>query len=1006
MASEPDRFSAKFGPEMSKRMLRWWISKAVFMGLSVVCGLNVRAQPTVPLHLFLGLPQVFDPGFPRYVVVSMHVADFDADGVVDIGLLLEDGYAVMWGKGGGAFTAGERVWQTAGREARAAVTPNEQGAVLYLTQAGETEILVVSLKYKKFQLQHTVRGVGGDWIGACKEGVLTGPDREGVVYVVAGGKQRVWLRGVPLGSELTILDAEGDGDVDALVRDGAGNRSGIYRNDGPTEGSVLWLPDSQQFSWLNVYPSKQGPLVLGTGPDRAPAAYAWSGTAVGASVPMPFRGDELMWHRVDVLPWNGDDVLLFGHNMVTLSAYGALVSDDVMGPLRSLFERELPRDVVSRDMDGDGDLDLAMIDYESGDVLVLPWLGNGAQGLSRDVAVVWGKAGAPIAPADVLPKEAHASWTFDVPPVAGERTEFVQVPEALFAEHAGDWFEHVAARTAVPLPPEVREWPGDRGALCLKADGIITQFALETPCLAEVVPGEWIHVVYTRDRDLRTTVSINGKTIFNGRSADVAYFHNMVHFGAIFGLTWVNYFRGIIDEVRISNGIRSEEEIQRAAVAGGVDRDAQTVGLWRFEGSAPFNEEITGAVMNLHGPPRLVPTPWGKGIEFNGAQYGYTFFDIPEREVTLEFRMLPRAASLNKRATATAVAMYGMHNLSLGVSNDPILQEGARSPAEVNRTPVEAGRGGHVFGWDGRPAFVLADGRILRKLAGTWTEEAVNGDPPSGEVTAGPWVANGELHALFGRRWAVWHPERGWEDRGRVNDVLEDCTEAIGTSSQVVFVNPQTGKGWWLDTEEERLYALPESPFDGEHVVGLVASSGQLEVVLANGIRQPLELHKERGAAGVPFVLPWWTSRWSWAGGGAVLAVAGYVLLRRRQSAGEEPSEHQGDGVPAYVARSLNPLAPWAGKELDTLQLDSAWKLDGLFTDETRRSRRSRQIKEINAWSLEVWGAEAIERTQDVDDRRRTLYRIHPRVAECAASVSGNLAQNPEEGVGTDGMPT
>jgi len=900
------------------------------------------------------------------------------------------------------------VWQTAGREARAAVHPKAEGAALWFTQAGESEILEVSLVDRKFQLKHTVRGVGGDWIGVCEEGVLSGPDREGTIHVVTEGKQRAWLRGVPLGSEITLLDADGDGDTDALLRDGAGNRSGMFRNDGAGPRTVLWLPDSQDFSWLNVYPSKQGPVVLGTGPERMPAAYGWSGTAVGTSVPLPFSGDELRWHRVDVLPWNGDDVLLFGHNMVTLSAYGALVVDDVIGPVRSLFERELPRSVVSHDMDGDGDLDLAMIDYESGDVLILPWLGSGAKGLSRDVTVVWGKAGAPIAPADVLPKEAHASWTFDVPPVAGEYNELVQVPEALFVAQAGEWTEHTAARTAVPLTPEVREWPGDRGSLCIKADGVITQFALETPCLAEVVPGEWVHVVYTRDRDLRTTVSVNGKTIFTGRSSDVAYYHNMVHFGAIFGLTWMNHFRGVIDEVRISNGIRSPEEIQRAAAAGGVDRDAQTVGLWRFEGSAPFNEEITGAIMNLHGPPRLVPTPWGKGIEFKGAQYGYTFFDIPEQEVTLEFRMLPMANALNKRATATAVAMYGMHNLSLGVSNDPILQEGARSPAEVDRTPVEAGHGGRVFGWDGRPAIVLEEGRILRKLAGTWAEEPVTGDAPSGALTAGPWVSNDELHALFGRRWAVWHPERGWEDRGRVNGVLDGCTEAVGTASHVVFVNPQTGKGWWLDAAERRLYPLPENPFDGTQVVGLIASSGQIEVVLTNGIRQPLELSKEPGNPGEPFVLPWWTSTWSWAGGGVVLAVAGWMLLRRRRMEGvSEAVEREAEEEwPALVARSLAPLVPWAGKELDTLQLDSAWRLDVLFTDETRRSRRSRQIKEINAWSLEVWGAEAIVRTQDVEDRRRTLYRIHPRVVECATTPSAPLAQDPEEGVGTDGMST
>ncbi len=995
---------------MSARTTSWWMHVGVFFGLLVGWGIfsGVCAQPATPLHLYLGIPHVLDPGFPRYAVVAMHVEDFDGDGVVDIGLLLEDGFAVMWGEGGGAFGAAERVWKTAGRDARAAVVPASNGARLWLAQTGETDILEVSLSGKKFVQEHTLQGVGGDWIGACERGVLTGPDAAGNVYVVSEGKRQVWLRGVPLGAELTVVDADGDGDQDALVRDGAANRCGMYRNDGSGAGQVRWLPESQQFSWLNVYAGKEGVVVLGTGPDRDVVAYAWSGPQAGTMVEVPFSMEGMRWDRFDVLPWNGGDALVCGHHLVTHAAYGALIEEGVMGPVRSLFERPRPGDIMARDMDGDGDLDLVVMDLDAGDVLILPWLGSGGQGLTREVAVVWGEAGTRTAPVDLLPRAAHTSWTFDVSPSSGSHREYVQVPEALFVETDGSWEEVVPARSAMPLTPEVREWPTDRGNLCLEADGVITQFAVESPCFAEVRPGEWVHVVYTRDRDLRTTLSVNGKTIFTGRSADVAYDHPMVHFGAVFSLTWVNYFRGIIDEVRITKGIRSPDEIRRAAEEDGVERDAQTVALWRFEGSAPFNEEITGAVMNLHGPPKLVSTPWGNGMEFKGSDYGYTFVDVPEREVTLEFRMLPMAQTLSKRAMASAIALYGMHNLSFGVSNDPILQEGARSPAEVDRTPVEAGHGGRVFGWDGRPAIVLEEGRILRKLAGTWTEEPVTGDAPSGALTAGPWVSNDELHALFGRRWAVWHPERGWEDRGRVNGVLDGCTEAVGTASHVVFVNPQTGKGWWLDAAELRLYPLPENPFDGTQVVGLIASSGQIEVVLTNGIRQPLELSKEPGTPGEPFVLPWWTSTWSWAGGGAVLAVAGWMLLRRRREEGvSEAVEREAEEEwPALVARSLAPLVPWAGKELDTLQLDSAWRLDVLFTDETRRSRRSRQIKEINAWSLEVWGAEAIVRTQDVEDRRRTLYRIHPRVAECATTPSAPLAQDPEEGVGTDGMST
>jgi hypothetical protein len=93
------------------------------------------------------------------------------------------------------------------------------------------------------------------------------------------------------------------------------------------------------------------------------------------------------------------------------------------------------------------------------------------------------------------------------------------------------------------------------------------------------------------------------------------------------------------------------------------------------------------------------------------------------------------------------------------------------------------------------------------------------------------------------------------------------------------------------------------------------------------------------------------------------------------------------------VARLLAPLGRFAGQEVDVNQLDALWGLDALLTDETRRSRRSRQIKEVNAWSREVWGGEVLERTPDAEDRRRTLYRIHPRVADAFPPASNTTEQ-------------
>ena len=47
-------------------------------------------------------------------------------------------------------------------------------------------------------------------------------------------------------------------------------------------------------------------------------------------------------------------------------------------------------------------------------------------------------------------------------------------------------------------------------------------------------------------------------------------------------------------------------------------------------------------------------------------------------------------------------------------------------------------------------------------------------------------------------------------------------------------------------------------------------------------------------------------------------------------------------------------------------------------TDETRRARRARLIKETNRWSQDALDLDVIVRKRDPKDRRRALYFIHP----------------------------
>jgi hypothetical protein len=981
-------FHPHLRPAMGTSM---WFRSVAMLAFFAFAG-GALAQTLTPLHLYMGKPTILDPGLSRYKVRGMDVVDFDGDRLLDVGLLLEDGYAVMWGKGGGAFAPSQRVWKATGRHAVAAVYGGER---LYLSESGSEVLLEASLKGRAFSILRSSQRSGGEWIGACATGAVHGPDAGGHLYIERDGARKVWARGVPEACEIELVDADGDGDSDALIRDVSGDRCGVLVSGKGARAEVTWLPESGGFSWMNVYRTERTSYVVCTGPARDAAAYPLSGPGAMQSGPVPFAADGMRYDRVSILPWNGGMGLFVGHHQVTHAAHGGLIGGGVLGPMRSLFERPRPRDILARDMDGDGDLDLVVLDLDAGHVLILPWLGGGGTGVSRESSVVWGTGTALIPAAESLPRAAHTSWTLNLArDTSGVRREIVQLAESMVVASGSDVSVLEPARVSVGVLPEIRAWPSDGGHLCIKADGLITQYALEVPCIAEIEPAEWVYVAYTRDRDLRTTLYVNGKEVFSGRSNDVAYDHMMVHFGAVFNLNWSTFFKGQIDNVRISSSIRSSEEIAQTARNGAAIRDARTVALWTFDGATPFIEEVTGAVMNLQGSPRTVSTPWGRGMALSGDNFGYTFIDIPEREITLEFRMRPDAQVLSPRATGCAVALYGMYNLCFGVSNDPILQEGARSPSEVAQLPAPEARGGRAFGWEGRPAVLLDHGRILRKLDSGWEEVAAKGDVPSGTVDAGPWAAGGALHAVVSGQWAVWHPETGWEQRGRVHRGLAACTEAVGNSNRVVFLDTATSMGWWLDMERLRLYPLPQEAYAGSRVVGLVAAAGSIEVLLENGTRMPLQLEAAQGDAGEAFLRPWWDSTWSWAGGG-LLFLAGLAQMWQRRKAPQANGVAQDPQTQATgsVARLLAPLGRFAGQEVDVNQLDVLWGLDALFTDETRRSRRSRQIKEVNAWSREAWGGEALERTPDAEDRRRTLYRIHPRVADAFPPASNTTEQ-------------
>jgi hypothetical protein len=125
------------------------------------------------------------------------------------------------------------------------------------------------------------------------------------------------------------------------------------------------------------------------------------------------------------------------------------------------------------------------------------------------------------------------------------------------------------------------------------------------------------------------------------------------------------------------------------------------------------------------------------------------------------------------------------------------------------------------------------------------------------------------------------------------------------------------------------------------------------------------------------------TKRWSWHWLMPVLcialAIATIVRFRKRQNQRDSGSTSPYRSTPPQDLQPLLvKLQAHCGQAIETSQLDEIFGVRELDTDETRRARRARLIKETNHWSQDALDLDVIVRKRDPKDRRRALYLIHP----------------------------
>jgi hypothetical protein len=183
---------------------------------------------------------------------------------------------------------------------------------------------------------------------------------------------------------------------------------------------------------------------------------------------------------------------------------------------------------------------------------------------------------------------------------------------------------------------------------------------------------QWQYVAITKDNSNLAKIYKNGQLVFQGNYANVSYFWNRLDLGAVFFTSYGGWFNGFIDEIRISNTVRTPNDIETYYNSNSpFVSDANTIGLWHFDqntgitinASTGTNGSITNATWNAQGK-------FGQCLSYNGtnarAQINQS---IPTTNMSFEFWIKPNIL----QQSSWPISWYGANTAGFTTNQDTIV---------------------------------------------------------------------------------------------------------------------------------------------------------------------------------------------------------------------------------------------------------------------------------------------------------------------------------------------
>lgn len=804
----------------------------------------------------------------------------------------------------------------------------------------------------------------------------------------------------------TLLEVPGDEAMDAALLSPLGEGGQLVFQDAESGG--LWLTAYAGNGWSEPE--------WWEGTDRS---RQWDAQSLGDGRTLVLGGnDTSMWGRIVGGPrgattaWNKPFVLrdidfwmrtnpdskkaeLFLWNAVTSGSVMRLVDAET-----GLFDATAVVDevdglqlVLRPDLDGDGQKDyfhpmpnLAQWKH------YIPW-GNATRRIFASIE--------PIAAAELEELPLTTQWKVAISELEGVHEIWTRNSE-LLVKRGNQWSVLIPQRQEGAVQERFEQVEDEEKRLLLNIPYLeIDQNPRSSGSLAEIEVDRWYHLVYQRDSKLNTEVWLDGACLFKGKSKDLGYAHNRIIFGAGFGRFYTSFAGISLDEFALFAKFLDEETIGSISRLEYGQEPMYLTEFWNFENSSFSGGFSKDAAQKISFPKRTTGVI-GTAVTFDGIDDALRVFaPISKQEMAVScfFRVDQKGLKLAQagQTIQSLFTLYGLYNIGMGIYYEP-LSNLVEAPADGPVLSPVLHRVEDAGFPSGTQLVHLADADVLVDSTGTifqfsdtgWVRQADRGQLPR-SLQGVPWSEGSCLYLTDGSCNVYdWSESEGWIRVGWTTD--RDFSPVLASQNGVFF---QSKTAWkWLDQGQSKSF----NPIDATGtlrsiqwtVKGDNLSWGKDRHLVWNATNRKKALKPDarffNATSGWALNAVYWLIRIA-LGSALVL-----FLFRKRIMAWRERRENQASAallwstVPPEIKVALLRLAEFPNGTFDTSDMDAILSPSSADSDETRRARRSRFVRECNLWGESVFGISVIDWKRDQSDRRRRVYFIRPEIARLISS--------------------